>query len=277
MMEFGFRPGFGPWGPIPPDFKIPSDHDPNWRTQCLTKGWGYATVVATSIQADSGAGLYAGIIGLCNLEQGRKVDDWGVLRAWAWGASRALDYMETDPAVDDRQVGITGHSRYGKAALVAEAYDPRFAIGYICSSGQGGAKPHRRDFGEIVENAAAPPAYHWVAGNFLKYAGPLQWNDLPVDSHELIALCAPRPVFIGTGVVDGDGWCDPRGMFLAAAAAGPVYRLLGKRDLGTSTFPATGTALIDGDVAFRQHELGHTPAPNWPGFIDFASRYLHAP
>ena len=161
-----------------------------------------------------------------------------------------------------------------KAALVAMADDPRFAIAYISSSGAGGAKLHRRNFGEIVENLAGSGEYHWMAGNYLKYAGPLTWNDLPVDAHELIALVAPRPVFIGAGATEGDGWVDAKGMFMAAAAAGPVYELLGKRGLGTDVFPPIETALVDGDIAFRQHKEGHTPGPNWPVFLEFAARYL---
>ena len=169
----------------------------------LAKGWGYAILIPTSIQADNGAGLTKGIIGLCNKGQPRKVDDWGALRAWAWGASRALDYFETDKAVDAKQVGIEGLSRYGKAAIVTMAYDERFAIGFIGSSGEGGVKLHRRNFGELVENVASSGEYHWMAGNFLKYAGPLKWDDLPVDSHELVALCAPRPVFISVRLAQG--------------------------------------------------------------------------
>jgi hypothetical protein len=240
----------------------------------LARGWGYAVLIPTSFQADTGAGLNEGIIGLVNKGQPRKLDDWGTLRAWAWGASRALDYFQTDKAVDAKQVGLEGHSRFGKTALVTMAYDPRFAIAYISSSGTGGAKLYRHVFGEQLENLAATGEYHWMAGNFLKYAGPLTPGDLPVDSHELIALCAPRPVFISGGAQEGDGWADSRGMFLGAAAAGPVYRLLGKRDLGTTTFPPIETALIAGDVAFRQHSGRHTPGPNWPFFLDFASRYL---
>jgi len=276
MLELGFigpRPVI-PGRPAPP----PPPPGPTWQQQVLAKGWGYATIVPTSVQADNGAGLTEGIIGLCNKGQPRKLDDWGVLRAWGWGASRALDYFETDKAVDAKQVGIEGHSRYGKAALVAMADDQRFAIGYISSSGEGGAKLSRRDWGEIVENLAGTGEYHWMADNFLKYAGPLQWGDLPVDAHELIALCAPRPVFVSGGALDqGDGWVDARGMFMAAEAAGPVYRLLGKKDLGTAQFPPMETPLIDGDVSFRQHSGGHTPLPNWPTFITFASRYLHSP
>jgi len=248
---------------------------PPWQQQVAAKGWGYALLFPTSVQADTGEGLTQGIIGLVNKGQPRKLDDWGALRAWAWGASRALDYFETDKSVDAKQVGIEGLSRYGKAALVAMAYDPRFAIGFIASSGEGGAKILRRTFGELVENVAATSEYHWMAGNFLKYAGPLTANDLPVDAHELIALCAPRPVFVSSGSpqVEG-GWIDGKGMFLGAVGAGPVYKLLGKKDLGTVKFPPMETALIDGDVAFREHSGGHTAAPNWPTFLAFASRYL---
>jgi hypothetical protein len=280
MMEFGFvfPPGFRP--PAPPA-GTPAPTGPTWQQQVLAKGWGYAILLPNSIQADNGAGLTQGIIGLCNRGQPRKLDDWGALRAWAWGASRALDYFETDKSVDARQVGIEGLSRYGKAALVTMAYDQRFAIGFIGSSGEGGAKLHRRNFGELVENVAGTGEYHWMAGNFLKYAGPLTWNDLPVDAHELIALCAPRPTFISYGAAEGPGaegkWLDQKGSFMAAVAAGPVFKLLGKKDLGTTEFPPIETALIAGELAFRQHRGGHTTGPNWPTFLTFASRYIKAP
>ncbi|MCM3874580.1 MAG: hypothetical protein ND895_28130, partial [Pyrinomonadaceae bacterium] len=269
-LSFVFPPGFRP--PAPPA-GTPAPTGPTWQQQVLAKGWGYASLIPNSIQADNGAGLTSGIIGLSNKGQPRKVDDWGSLRAWAWGVSRALDYFETDKAVDAKQIGLEGHSRFGKATLVAMAYEPRLAVAYVSSSGEGGAKLHRRNWGEIVENVAGSGEYHWMAGNFLKYAGPLTWNDMPVDSHELIALCAPRPVFISSGE-KGDGWVDAKGMFLAAAGAGPVYKVLGKKDMGTSEFPPVETTLIDGDVAFRQHSGGHTPGPNWPTFLTFASRYL---
>jgi hypothetical protein len=271
IMEFGFvfPPGFKP----PPAFVPPPG--PTWQQQLLSKGWGYAILIPASYQADNGAGLTKGIIGLTNKGQPRRPDDWGALRAWAWGASRALDYFETDKAVDAKRVGIEGLSRYGKAALVTMAYDRRFAIGFIGSSGEGGAKLHRRNFGELVENLAGSGEYHWMAGNFLKYAGPLTPNDLPVDSHELIALCAPRPLFISAGSPKVEGqWIDQRGMFMAAVAAGPVYRLLGKKDLGTNEFPPIETSLTAGEIAWRQHSGGHTTGPNWPPFIEFASRYF---
>jgi hypothetical protein len=293
MMEFGFG-GFGP-RPGGPGAAAKGEAakkavggrpfgpggGPSWQQLVVAKGWGYAIIVPNSIQADNGAGLTGGIIGLCNKGQPRKPDDWGSLRAWAWGASRALDYLETDEAVDAKQVGIEGLSRYGKAALVAMAYDPRFAIGFIGSSGEGGAKLHRRNFGELVENVASSGEYHWMAGNFLKYAGPLTWGDLPVDSHELIALCAPRPTFISYGASEGPGaegqWVDQRGSFLAAVAAGPVFRLLGKKDLGTAEFPPVETGLTEGELAFRQHRGGHTTGPNWPTFLAFADRYIRGP
>ncbi len=263
------RRGSTPQGAPP---RAPSG--PTWQQQVLAKGWGYAVIVPGSIQADNGYGLTLGIVGLVNRGQPRKVDDWGALRAWAWGASRALDYFETDRSVNAKRVGLEGHSRYGKATLVAMAYDPRFWVAYVSSSGEGGAKLNRRDWGEIVENVAGAGGYHWMAGNFIKYSGPLNWGDLPVDAHELIAMCAPRPVFISGGKTDGDGWVDAKGMFMAAAGAGPVYKLLGKKDMGTSDFPPIETPLTDGEVAFRQHSGGHTDGPNWPTFLNFADRYV---
>jgi len=278
IMELSFSPEFMAalmkrLPPPPPGAPSPTA----WQGQVLAEGWGYAIYIPTSVQADNGAGLTQGIIGLVNKGQPRKLDDWGALRAWAWGASRALDYFETDKNVDAKQVGLEGHSRYGKAALLAMAYDPRFAIVYVSSSGEGGAKLWRHEFGEQIGNIAGTGEYHWMAGNFLKYDGPLTVNDLPVDAHELIALCAPRPVFIGAGATQGDGWADAKGMFLAAAGAGPVYKILGKRDLGTAEFPPIETPLIEGDIAFRQHSGGHTTAPNWPTFLSFASRYIKGP
>jgi lysophospholipase L1-like esterase len=246
--------------------------------QYLARGWGYAFLSPASVQADNGAGLTRGIIGLINKGQPRKPDDWGALRAWAWGASRALDYLETDKAVDARRVGISGLSRYGKAALVAMACEPRFAIALVGSSGEGGAKLHRRNFGEQVENLTSSGEYHWMAGAFLKYGGPLAPCDLPVDAHELIALCAPRPVFISYGSPSGRGaegtWVDQRGSFMAAAAAGPAYRLLGKKDLGTTEMPPAETALVDGELAWRMHKGGHTTGPNLDTFVAWAARYL---
>jgi hypothetical protein len=262
--------------------------DPPPTEQLIAAGWGFASLSPTSVQADNGAGLRRGIIGLTNTGQPRKPDDWGSLRAWAWGASRALDYLETDKTVDAKRVGIEGVSRYGKAALVTMAYDTRFAVVLVGSSGEGGAKLHRRNWGEQVENLTGAGEYHWMAGNFLKYGtadadfGSKNAGDIPVDAHQLIALCAPRPVFISYGVPEkGDaGWLDHQGSFMAAIAAQPVFRLLGAKDLGrsddykTEKMPPVNVSLLDGQLAWRQHDGGHTDGPNWKYFIPWANRML---
>ncbi len=281
IMELAFDKDFQSAVSKPLDEYVPSPWGLDGKP-VVQRGWGFAILNPVSYQADDGAGLTDGIIGLLNQGQPRKPDDWGVLKAWAWGADKAHGYFEIDHAVDAKHVALAGHSRFGKAALVTMAYYRSFSVAYISSSGEGGAKLYRHIFGEQIPNLEGPALYHWMAGNFLKYAGPLTPGDLPVDNHELIALCAPLPLFIGGGSSTGDGyadpngdaWADPRGMFLAEVAAGPVYRLFGKKDLGTTEFPATGTALVSGDLAFRQHSGGHTPAPNWPYFLDFAARYL---
>ena len=266
----------------------PAGSDPPATQQLIADGWGYAAINPGSIQADNGAGLTKGIIGLVNEGQPRKPDDWGSLRAWAWGAARGLDYLETDKAVDAKRVGIEGVSRYGKAALVTMAYDTRFAVVLIGSSGEGGAKLHRRNWGEAVENLTGSGEYHWMAGNFLKYGtaesdfGSKNAGDLPVDAHELIALCAPRPTFVSYGVPEkGDAkWLDHQGSFMAAIAAQPVYRLLGAKDLGrsddyhTEKMPPVNTGLLDGQLAWRQHDGGHTDGPNWKYFIPWADKFL---
>jgi hypothetical protein len=261
--------------------------DPPAQQQLLAAGWGYASINPGSIQADNGAGLTRGIIGLVNKGQRRKPDDWGSLRAWAWGAARGLDYLETEKTVDARKVGIEGVSRYGKAALVTMAYDTRFALVLVGSSGEGGAKLHRRNFGEAVENLTAQNEYHWMAGNFMKYGaeqatfGSKNAGDIPVDSHQLIALCAPRLTFISYGIPPGDpGWLDQQGSYMAAIAAGPVFKLLGAKDLGVSNdymkekMPAFNVGMLDGQLAWRQHDGGHTDGPNWKYFIPWAEKFL---
>lgn len=274
VLEFGFIKW--PWGSRPKQASPPifNVNEPNWKEQLISKGWGYAILVPSSIQADNGAGLRQGIIGLVNKGEARKPNDWGSLRAWAWGASKAIDYFEMDKDVDADKIAIEGLSRYGKAALVAMAYEHRISLGFIGSSGAGGAKILRRVFGEQVENLASTGEYHWFCGNFIKYASSLTPDDLPVDAHELIALCAPRPVFISAGSPQVEGqWIDAKGMFLAAVHAGSVYKLFSKKDLDTKEFPIMGTALVDGEIAFRQHAGGHTTGPNWSTWIAWASKY----
>lgn len=269
----------------------PTFADPPSTEQLIAAGWGYVSISTTSIQADNGAGLTQGIIGLTNRGQPRKPDDWGSLRAWAWGAARGLDYLETDPAVDARRVGIEGVSRYGKAALVTMAFEPRFAVVLVGSSGEGGAKLHRRNFGEAVENLTGSGEYHWMAGNFLKYGaaassfGSKNANDLPVDAHQLIALCAPRPTFISYGIPEkGDAnWLDQQGSYMATVAAGPAFRLLGVRDLGVAAdyrvapMPPVNHGLLDGALAWRQHDGGHEDRTNLKHFLRWANPLLHHP
>lgn len=266
--------------------------DPPSTEQLIAAGWGFATISPGSIQADNGAGLTRGIIGLVNRGQPRKPDDWGALRAWAWGAARALDYLETDPTVNAKQVGIEGVSRYGKAALMTLAFEPRFALALVGSSGEGGAKLHRRNFGEAVENLTGSGEYHWMAGNFLKYGaeeakfGRKTPGDIPVDAHQLIALCAPRPTFISYGIPEkGDAhWLDQQGSYMATVAAGPAFRLLGTHDLGltedyrATQKPAVNVGLLDGELAWRQHDGGHEDRTNMKHFIAWANRLLgHKP
>ena len=209
------------------------DGDPPNQWQLIAAGWGFVLFDPASVQADEGAGLTRGIIGLVNKGQPRKPEDWGALRAWAWGAGRGLDYLETDAAVDAKHVGIEGVARYGKAALVTMAFDQRFAVVLVGSSGKGGATLLKRNFGEAVESLTGG-AYYWMAGNFMKYGAAeikaadgsvkaMTAADLPVDSNELIALCAPRLTFISYGVPEkgdaqvagspgqlhGDGRCGP--------------------------------------------------------------------
>ncbi len=257
--------------------------------QLIADGWGYASINPASIQADNGAGLTRGIIGLVNKGQSRKPDDWGSLRAWSWGAARGLDYLETDPAVDAKHVGIEGVSRYGKAALVTMAFEPRFAMVLVGSSGEGGAKLHRRNFGEAVENLTGSGEYHWMAGNFLKYGasdaafGAKTAADIPVDSHELIALCAPRFTFISYGVPEkGDAnWLDHQGSYMATVAAGQVFRLLGAHDIGDKSdyhvakMPGVNVGMLDGELAWRQHDGGHEDQSNMKYFIAWADKKIH--
>jgi len=288
---FDKYPAYQPLTRLPaPNFFAPPKPDEELTPQerLLAAGWGYVTIDPSSIQPDNGAGLTRGIIGLTNKGQPRKPDDWGSLRAWAWGAARGLDYLETDTLVDAKKAGIEGVSRYGKAALVTLAFEQRFAVGLIGSAGKGGSTLHRRVFGETVENLTGGGGYHWMAGNYLKYGtaessfGTKTGCDLPVDSHELIALCAPRLTFISYGIPEkGDAnWLDQRGSYMAAIAAGPAFKLLGAKDLGVSNdyltekMPPMLTDMLDGELSWRQHDGGHTDAPNFKYFIPWASKFL---
>ena len=270
--------------------ELNEDGDPPNTWELAADGWGFALLDPASIQADNGAGLTRGIIGLVNHGQPRKPDDWGALRAWAWGAGRALDYLETDPDVDAKHVGIDGVSRHGKAALVTMAFDPRFGEVLVGSSGKGGATLLRRNYGEAVESLTGGE-YYWMAGNFMKYGasdasfGSKNASDIPVDSNELIALCAPRLTFISYGVPEkGDAhWLDHRGSFMATLLASPVWPLLGAKGLSqmneysAENMPPVNTGLLQGQLAWRQHDGGHTDAPNMKYFIGWVDKNIGRP
>jgi hypothetical protein len=285
------------WEPVKesPFFQPPQlneDGDPPNQWQLVAAGWGFVLFDPASVQADNGAGLTRGIIGLVNNGQPRKPEDWGALRAWAWGAGRGLDYLETDPAVDAKHVGIEGVSRYGKAALVTMAFDQRFAMVLVGSSGKGGATLLRRNYGEAVESLTGTGEYHWMDGNFLKYGaseatfGSMNPGDIPVDSNELIALCAPRLTFISYGIpAKGDAhWLDHEGSWMATVDANRVFVLLGAKgldvegDYRTAKMPPVNQGLLTGQLAWRQHDGGHTDAPNMKWFIQWANQFIgHAP
>jgi len=283
------------WEPIKATpFQFPQltkDGDLPATWQLIGAGWGFALFDTASVQADDGAGITRGIIGLANKGQPRKPEDWGALRAWAWGASRGLDYLETDPAVDAKHVGIEGVSRFGKAALVTMAFDQRFAMVLVGSSGKGGSTLLRRNFGEAVESLTGGE-YYWMAGNFMKYGASEATfssktpGDIPVDSNELIALCAPRLTFISYGIPEsGDAkWLDQQGSFMATVDASRVFTLLGAKgldvslDYRTAKMPPVGQGLLDGQIGWRQHDGGHTDLPNMKYFIEWADKFIgHTP
>jgi hypothetical protein len=240
--------------------------------ELMGRGWGYAKFDYTEVQPDKANTSNQGVIGL-TLKEGQEKpapDEWGSISAWAWGISRVIDYLETDKAVNPKQIAITGMSRLGKTVLWAGAQDERVAAVFSVVSGEMGAALIRRDWGETLDDMAQN--FPWqFAGNMPKWAG--RWNDLPVDQHMLIALSAPRPVYVNGGLTDQ--WSDPKGEFLAMVAAGPVYRLLGGKDLGITEVPPLDHPIITGDLAFHCHSLGHMAVPaDWKAFLDFADRHF---
>jgi hypothetical protein len=248
--------------------------DPALADEILARGWGYATVGYGDIQPDRAttAGDAVMALAAAGRPAGTPVpaDDWGTIGVWSWGVSRIIDYFETDMTVDAKRIAIFGHSRLGKTVLWASAKDERVAAVFSSCSGEMGAALARRDWGETVDDMAQN--FPWqFAGAFQQYPG--RWNDMPVDAHMLIALSAPRPVFITGGTADQ--WADPAGMFKAAVAAGPVYRLLGRKDLGTTELPALDTPLTSGDIGWHYHTGGHTATPaDWKAFLTFLGKYF---
>ncbi|WP_414660852.1 glucuronyl esterase domain-containing protein [Horticoccus sp. 23ND18S-11] len=240
--------------------------------EIIARGYAYATVRYTEFEGDRADTALTGVrrLALAAGQEKPASGEWGTVAAWAWGASLVMDYFATDRSLDAKRVGLIGHSRLGKTVLWASASDPRFAVVFSSCSGEMGASLARRDYGESVDDMAANFPWQFT-GAFQKYAG--RWNDLPVDAHLLIALSAPRPVFITGGTQDQ--WADPHGEFLAQVAAGPVYRLLGAKDLGAEKLPPLDMPLVAGDLGFHYHTGGHTmTAGDWEAFLAFAGRTL---
>jgi hypothetical protein len=236
----------------------------------IARGWGYALAGYQDVQPDRVNTFNLGVIGATHANAPPGPDEWGTIGAWAWGVSRIIDYLETDRSVNAKRIALHGHSRLGKTALWASALDDRIAAVYSSCPGEMGAALSRRDWGETVDDMAQNFPY-WFAGSFQKWAG--RWNEMPVDAHMLIALSAPRPVFITGGTADQ--WADPVGEFLAEVAAGPVYRLLGRKDLGTSALPPLDTPLTTGDLGWHYHTGPHAATPaDWRAFLQFLEKYF---
>jgi hypothetical protein len=249
----------------------PVPQDPPVAADILSRGWGYATIIYQEIQPDRINTFDQGVIGVTlGGAKGPAPDEWGTIGAWAWGVSRVLDYLATDRSVDAKQVALFGHSRLGKTALWASALDERIAAVYSSCSGEMGAALARRDWGETVDDMVQNFPY-WFAANFQQWSG--RWNEMPVDAHMLIALSAPRPVFVTGGT--GDQWADPVGMFQAVVAAGPVYRLLGKKDVGATELPPLDKPLVSGDLGWHYHTGGHSATPaDWTAFLEFFAKHV---
>lgn len=242
--------------------------------EALGRGWGYATIGYGDIQPDRADRWKQGVIGL-TLKPGQarpEPDEWGTISAWSWGISRVIDYLEPDPLVNAKQIALAGTSRPGKTVLWAAAQDERVAAVCAIVPGELGASLLRRDWGETLDDMAQN--FPWqVAGNLQKWVG--KWNELPVDQHLLIALCAPRPVYVNGGLTDQ--WSDPKGEALAMIAAGPVYRLRGAKDLEISEVPPLDKPIATGSLALHYHSGGHTAVPaDWKTFLEFAERHFKA-
>jgi hypothetical protein len=259
--------------------KIPADQSRSFGKidvmRLLNAGFGFATVYYGDIDPDFLGGLPYGVRA-SYLKPGQTApepDEWGAIAAWAWGLSRAMDYLETDERVDAKRVAILGVSRLGKTVMWAGAHDPRFALVIASCSGEGGAALSRRNYGETIAHLTAPTRYPYqFCANYGKFAEHV--DKFPVDAHMLVALMAPRPVLLQTG--DKDFWSDPKGEFLAAVAATPVYRLFGKQGLDAGEMPAAGTPILH-TIGYYMHAGGHGTIPSdWDQYLRFMQMHLQA-
>ncbi|WP_338243526.1 alpha/beta hydrolase family protein [Aurantiacibacter hainanensis] len=256
----------------PPDFRFPGPPAPSLREAALARGWGHVAYRPTLLQADDTALLSQGLIGMTAWPRGEH--DWGALRAWAWGASRLREALAADPLIDGSRIVLAGHSRFGKAVLVAAAFDHEFADALVSSSGAGGAKLMRRDFGERLENMADPYASVWYAPRIKHYAGNASLEQWPVDAHMLIALRAPRPLLISTGTVaQGDGWTDPAGQWQATLLARAAWRATGADTFPDEARPQPGHGPLETPLAFYQHAEGHVMWPAFEALFNHTERF----
>jgi hypothetical protein len=240
----------------------------------VSQGIGVATVYYGDIEPDFKAGIKYGIRSLY-LKPGMNepaANEWGAISAWAWGLSRAMDYFQTDKQIDAKRVALQGTSRLGKTVLWAGAHDPRFKLVIASCSGEGGAALSRRNYGESINHMTDTSRYYYqFAPNRHNYSGDP--NQSPVDAHMLVALMAPRPLLLQTG--DTDYWSDPKGEFLAAVAAEPVYKLFGKKGPGTDVMPKAGEQTMLNTLGYYMHAGGHGTIPSdWPIFIQYMKKYL---
>lgn len=260
---------------LPPGFVIPPSMMPrrSVREVALERGWAHVAYRATLLQADDLAKLQDGVIGLTRFP--REEHDWGALRAWGWGASRLRERLAMDPRIAGDRISLAGHSRFGKAVLAAAAFDHEFADALVSSSGAGGAKLMRRDLGERIENMADPYASIWYAPRIRHYAGKATVADWPVDAHMMIALRAPRPLFVASGLAsEGDAWVDPRGQWLAVGLAQPAWELQGLPVPSESEQPAPlGRDQALFPLGWYQHDQGHVMTPAVDAFIDHANAF----
>ena len=271
-----------------PEVSMPTDqqlegYGPNYKLQerganahrwpyeyVISQGYAVVTFSREDVDPDWHDGFKNGVHAVMDKGLERKADSWGTVATWSWGLSRALDYLETDKDIDSRKVAVIGHSRLGKAALWAGAVDQRFALVISNNSGCSGAAISRRQFGEhlLRINTTFP---HWFCENYKKYNS--KEDTLPFDQHELIAMIAPRPVYVASA--SSDHWADPKGEMLALANASPVYELYGYEGFHAEELPPVNTPMVTDRMGYHMREGKHNIVLyDWQQYVAFADKYL---